>query len=105
MIYSEDNPFLHLSFEGSPIKLGFKTQREFIDKISPFKVVDLSIKQVGIRECEALITDNVKSKSSKMKYAKSNNLEIITYEDLIAVFSEDLRKEKLEKIMNKIKNG
>jgi hypothetical protein len=36
---------------------------------------------------------------------KANNLEIITYEDLISVFSEDLRREKLLKIMNKIKNG
>jgi hypothetical protein len=108
--YYDVSDFLHVCLDGSPRNCGFKTQQEFIDRISHYEAEDLTFKEVGLGICEVLITDNEKSSSRKVKWmretwGKEADERIMTYDGVLELFSEHFRRDKVLKLMNKIKGS
>ena len=105
--YYDVSDFLHVCLDGSPRNCGFKTQQEFMNRISHYEVEELTFKEVGLGVCEMLITDGKKTESNKVKWMKKTwgkkaEDYIITYEDVLALFSEHFRRDKILKLMKKI---
>lgn len=65
---------------GSPKSAGFKTKNVFISEILDNDTNNVWIQTKKFTEANYLITDDLSSTSSKMKKAKSNNVNIVTYE-------------------------
>lgn len=70
---------------GSPKDAGIKTKDEFLDIIAPFK-----FEHGKLSEAKYLVTDDLKSKSSKMVAAVKKGIEIYTYGQFIDKFCKGI---------------
>jgi len=73
---------LFVCMTGSPKPFGFTTKKEFADLIGD-KLNEVSITS---KDCQYLITDDLNSKSSKMKNAEKKGIKIVTYGDFVNEF-------------------
>lgn len=71
----------YIEMTGSPKGAGFNSKDEFLDAIAGFK-----FEHGKLADSKYLITDDLKSTSSKMTTAKKKGIEILTYSDFIATF-------------------
>lgn len=87
-----------IEMTGSPRKFGFKTKEQFIDALKPFGVSATKISYGA----DFLITNDMSSKTLKMKAAKEEGIEIMTYGDLIEKYRIEMRKQKLLELKEKL---
>ena len=73
---------LFVCMTGSPKPFGFATKKVFAEKIGD-RLNEVSITN---KDCQYLITDDLNSKSSKMKNAEKKGITIVTYGDFVNQF-------------------
>jgi len=73
---------LFVCMTGSPKPFGFATKKVFTELIGD-KLNEVSITS---KDCQYLITDDLNSKSSKMKNAEKKGIKIVTYGDFVNKF-------------------
>jgi len=73
---------LFVCMTGSPKPFGFATKKIFSDLIGD-RLNEVSITS---KDCQYLITDDLNSKSSKMKNAEKKGINIVTYGDFVNQF-------------------
>jgi len=73
---------LFVCMTGSPKPFGFATKKVFTDLIGD-RLNEVSITS---KDCQYLITDDLNSKSSKMKNAEKKGINIVTYGDFVNQF-------------------
>ena len=91
---------IRIEMTGSPKPFGFKTKEQFMEALIPFGVSATKI----THSPDFLITNDLKSNTLKMKRAKSEGIEVLTYGGLINKYRLEMRKKKLEDIKLKIVN-
>lgn len=74
---------LFVCMTGSPKTFGFATKKVFTTKFGD-RINEVSLSS---KDCQYLITDDLNSKSSKMKSATKKGIEILTYSDFEQKFS------------------
>jgi len=77
------NDSLFVCMTGSPKPFGFATKKVFTELIGD-KLNEVSITS---KDCQYLITDDLNSKSSKMKNAEKKGIEIVTYGEFAEKYS------------------
>lgn len=87
----------YIEMTGSPRDFGFKTKEKFLDTVKDFGVV-----HVTIANCNYLITDDLTSKSIKMRKAKSHRAKIVTYGDFVNMFRVEMRAKKISELKKKM---
>ena len=80
-VVSADSLFVCMT--GSPKPFGFATKKIFSELIGD-KLNEVSISS---KDCQYLITDDLNSKSSKMKNAEKKGIEIVTYGEFAEKYS------------------
>ena len=73
---------LFVCMTGSPKSFGFATKKVFTEKIGD----NLNEVSLTNKDCQYLITDDLNSKSSKMKNAEKKGINIVTYGDFVNQF-------------------
>ena len=89
---------IRIEMTGSPRSHGFKTKQKFLDALESYNVYPCKLQNGA----EYLITNDLSSKTAKMKMAKMMHLKIRTYSQFVNEFKEIARVKKLQEIMDKI---
>jgi hypothetical protein len=95
-----EDDIIMIGMTGSPRKFGFRTQKDFFKFVEPFGIKH----EEGNWPCDVMVTNSLTSKTIDMGMAKNSNMPIITYEQLINVFSAEIRKDKILRLKEKIEN-
>jgi len=92
---------IYIEMTGSPKNFGFKTKEKFLETLKPFGVEQTKLNSPY---CTFLITDNLLSKTIKMRTAKSRGIQILTYGQLLTNFKTVLRSKKIQELKRKMEN-
>lgn len=68
---------IKICMTGSPKNFGFGSKNDFVQFLNS---ISINIEEVSVKDCEFLITDDLTSKSSKMKTAEKLEKKIVTYD-------------------------
>jgi len=92
---------IYIEMTGSPKEYGFKTKEKFLEVLKSFGVEHTKLTDPL---CDFLITNDLTSKTGKMKIAKSRKIKVLTYGQLVEQFKTLLRSKKIQDLRNKIQN-
>lgn len=73
----EKENMVKICMTGSPKSFGFSSKADFISFLNS---VNINAEETSVKDCAILVTDNLESKSSKMKNAEKLGKKIVTYD-------------------------